>query len=152
MLVFVYCEKPSEFREGFVYNKWYFWYSFSYKINIVRYNINISNAWSGLTASMRLDRFAYICSSVQLFSLVIVYNRTHQWHVQASGMHYMSIHLSCHVKQESGLYEYKVFGSLPGCPPELCADVYMDLNYRKQWDSYVKGTYISETFSLILGR
>ncbi|KAA0706204.1 Phosphatidylcholine transfer protein [Triplophysa tibetana] len=40
--------------------------------------------------------------------------------------------------KESGLYEYKVLGSLPGCPPELCADVYMDLNYRKQWDSYVK--------------
>uniref|UniRef100_A0A671RS48 Phosphatidylcholine transfer protein n=1 Tax=Sinocyclocheilus anshuiensis TaxID=1608454 RepID=A0A671RS48_9TELE len=36
------------------------------------------------------------------------------------------------------LYEYKVFGSLASCAPDLCADVYMDLNYRKQWDSYVK--------------
>lgn len=41
--------------------------------------------------------------------------------------------------QETGLYEYKVFGTLSGCCPEVCADVYMDLDYRKQWDSYVKG-------------
>ncbi|XP_043091383.1 phosphatidylcholine transfer protein isoform X1 [Puntigrus tetrazona] len=41
--------------------------------------------------------------------------------------------------KETGLYEYKVFGSLAGCAPDLCADVYMDLNYRRQWDSYVKG-------------
>ncbi|XP_065134303.1 phosphatidylcholine transfer protein [Paramisgurnus dabryanus] len=40
--------------------------------------------------------------------------------------------------KESGLYEYKAFGSLTGCSSEICADVYMDLNYRKQWDSYVK--------------
>lgn len=41
--------------------------------------------------------------------------------------------------QETGLYEYKVFGVLATCTPELCADVYMDLPYRKQWDGYVKG-------------
>ncbi|KAM8945688.1 phosphatidylcholine transfer protein [Pelodytes ibericus] len=40
--------------------------------------------------------------------------------------------------QESGLYQYKIYGGLPECPPELCADVYMDLDYRKQWDQYVK--------------
>ncbi|XP_016149280.1 phosphatidylcholine transfer protein-like [Sinocyclocheilus grahami] len=40
--------------------------------------------------------------------------------------------------KETGLYEYKVFGSLTGCAPDLCADVYMDLSYRRQWDSYVK--------------
>ncbi|XP_069511038.1 phosphatidylcholine transfer protein [Ambystoma mexicanum] len=43
--------------------------------------------------------------------------------------------------KESGLYEYKIYGSLPDCPPELCADVYMDLEYRKQWDQYVKELY-----------
>lgn len=41
--------------------------------------------------------------------------------------------------QETGLYEYKVFGVLTTCTPELCADVYMDLTYRKDWDNYVKG-------------
>ncbi|XP_043946412.1 phosphatidylcholine transfer protein [Protopterus annectens] len=41
-------------------------------------------------------------------------------------------------REQSGLYEYKVFGSLKECSPELCADVYMDLEYRKQWDNYVK--------------
>ncbi|XP_072298768.1 phosphatidylcholine transfer protein [Eucyclogobius newberryi] len=40
--------------------------------------------------------------------------------------------------QETGLYEYKVFGVLESCPADVCADVYMDLNYRKHWDSYVK--------------
>ncbi|XP_026887650.2 phosphatidylcholine transfer protein [Electrophorus electricus] len=45
-----------------------------------------------------------------------------------------------HYVQDSGLYEYKVFGSL-STTPELCADVYMDLGYRKQWDSYVKELY-----------
>lgn len=41
--------------------------------------------------------------------------------------------------QRTGLYEYKVFGVLEDCPPALLADVYMDLDYRKQWDQYVKG-------------
>uniref|UniRef100_A0AAQ5ZL37 Phosphatidylcholine transfer protein n=1 Tax=Amphiprion ocellaris TaxID=80972 RepID=A0AAQ5ZL37_AMPOC len=40
--------------------------------------------------------------------------------------------------KETGLYEYKVFGVLATCTPELCADVYMDLTYRKHWDEYVK--------------
>ncbi|XP_075417680.1 phosphatidylcholine transfer protein isoform X2 [Tenrec ecaudatus] len=43
--------------------------------------------------------------------------------------------------QQSGLYEYKVFGVLEDCPPALLADVYMDLGYRKQWDQYVKELY-----------
>ncbi|TSX99869.1 Phosphatidylcholine transfer protein [Bagarius yarrelli] len=43
---------------------------------------------------------------------------------------------------ETGLYEYKVFGTLASCSPEVCADVYMDLDYRKHWDSYVKGKYV----------
>lgn len=41
----------------------------------------------------------------------------------------------------TGLYEYKVFGVLTTCTPELCADVYMDLAYRKHWDKYVKELY-----------
>ncbi|XP_061905426.1 phosphatidylcholine transfer protein isoform X2 [Entelurus aequoreus] len=40
--------------------------------------------------------------------------------------------------KETGLYEYKVFGGLSSCTAELCADVYMDLAYRKHWDGYVK--------------
>ncbi|XP_071384725.1 phosphatidylcholine transfer protein [Centroberyx affinis] len=43
--------------------------------------------------------------------------------------------------KETGLYEYKVIGVLTTCTPELCADVYMDLAYRKQWDGYVKELY-----------
>ncbi|XP_070837242.1 phosphatidylcholine transfer protein isoform X2 [Chaetodon trifascialis] len=43
--------------------------------------------------------------------------------------------------KETGLYEYKVFGGLTTCTPELCADVYMDLTYRKHWDSYAKELY-----------
>ncbi|KFM13187.1 Phosphatidylcholine transfer protein, partial [Aptenodytes forsteri] len=43
--------------------------------------------------------------------------------------------------QQSGLYEYKIFGGLADCPPKLCADVYMDLDFRKQWDQYVKELY-----------
>ncbi|XP_044839482.1 phosphatidylcholine transfer protein [Mauremys mutica] len=48
----------------------------------------------------------------------------------------ISIHRLYH--EQSGLYEYKIFGGLADCPPELLADVYMDLDYRKQWDQYVK--------------
>ncbi|KAG5832993.1 phosphatidylcholine transfer protein isoform X1 [Anguilla rostrata] len=43
--------------------------------------------------------------------------------------------------KETGLYEYKVFGVLPSCGPELCTEVYMDLAYRKKWDGYVKELY-----------
>ncbi|XP_049716155.1 phosphatidylcholine transfer protein isoform X1 [Elephas maximus indicus] len=43
--------------------------------------------------------------------------------------------------QETGLYKYKVFGVLEDCPPALLADVYMDLDYRKQWDQNVCELY-----------
>uniref|UniRef100_A0A8C5JE55 Phosphatidylcholine transfer protein n=1 Tax=Junco hyemalis TaxID=40217 RepID=A0A8C5JE55_JUNHY len=47
--------------------------------------------------------------------------------------------------QQSGLYEYKIFGGLADIPPKLCADVYMDLDFRKKWDQYVKELY-EETY------
>ncbi|XP_073444208.1 phosphatidylcholine transfer protein isoform X2 [Dendrobates tinctorius] len=43
--------------------------------------------------------------------------------------------------QKTGLYEYKIYGGLADCPAELCADVYMDLDYRKKWDQYVKALH-----------
>ncbi|XP_039937866.1 phosphatidylcholine transfer protein isoform X1 [Hirundo rustica] len=43
--------------------------------------------------------------------------------------------------EQSGLYEYKIFGSLADVSPKLCADVYMDLDFRKEWDQYVKELY-----------
>nr|XP_019606746.1 PREDICTED: phosphatidylcholine transfer protein [Rhinolophus sinicus] len=46
--------------------------------------------------------------------------------------------------QQTGLYEYKVFGVLEDTPPALLADVYMDLDYRKQWDQHVKELYEKE--------
>ncbi|XP_036693363.1 phosphatidylcholine transfer protein isoform X2 [Balaenoptera musculus] len=45
---------------------------------------------------------------------------------------------------QTGLYEYKVFGVLEDCSPGLLADVYVDLDYRKQWDQYVKELYEKE--------
>ncbi|XP_008414733.1 phosphatidylcholine transfer protein isoform X1 [Poecilia reticulata] len=53
----------------------------------------------------------------------------------------MGVQIHRRYDRETGLYEYKVYGALDGCDPELCADVYMDLMYRKQWDSYVKELY-----------
>uniref|UniRef100_A0A8C0TYP7 Phosphatidylcholine transfer protein n=2 Tax=Canidae TaxID=9608 RepID=A0A8C0TYP7_CANLF len=47
-------------------------------------------------------------------------------------------------KKQTGLYEYKVFGVLDNCLPDVLADVYMDLDYRKQWDQYVKELYEKE--------
>ncbi|KAL5010566.1 hypothetical protein ScPMuIL_012871 [Solemya velum] len=44
----------------------------------------------------------------------------------------------------SGLYSYKIYGALHDVPPELCIAVYMDLEYRKEWDSYVKELYEKE--------
>lgn len=37
-----------------------------------------------------------------------------------------------------------MFGTLASCSPAVCADVYMDLDYRKQWDPYVKGNIIAQ--------
>jgi len=42
--------------------------------------------------------------------------------------------------ESSGLYEYKVTGYL-NINTDLCFEVYMDLDYRKSWDSYVKELY-----------
>ncbi|KAI4532948.1 hypothetical protein MG293_015967 [Ovis ammon polii] len=41
------------------------------------------------------------------------------------------------LKKLTGLHEYKVSGIVRS-PPDLLADVYMDLDYRKQWDQYVQ--------------
>lgn len=40
-----------------------------------------------------------------------------------------------------GLYEYKIMGSLEDISPDVCKQVYMDLEYRKNWDDYVKELY-----------
>lgn len=41
--------------------------------------------------------------------------------------------------QETGLYEYKIHGAMEDLDPELCAQVYVDWEYRKKWDSYAIG-------------
>lgn len=46
--------------------------------------------------------------------------------------------------ETSGLYEYKVYGTLDDCPPDVCSEVYLDLEYRKKWDSYVSELYERE--------
>lgn len=48
------------------------------------------------------------------------------------------------LEESSGLYKYKIFGVLKDCSPALLADVYMDLDYRKQWDEYVEELYEEE--------
>ncbi|XP_059804149.1 phosphatidylcholine transfer protein isoform X2 [Hypanus sabinus] len=48
------------------------------------------------------------------------------------------IHIYRFYREETCLYEYKICGTISDCAPELFVDVYMDLDYRKQWDSYVK--------------
>ena len=40
--------------------------------------------------------------------------------------------------QGSQLYEYKVIGEID-VDAKLFASVYMDIEYRNKWDSYVKG-------------
>ncbi|XP_053231149.1 phosphatidylcholine transfer protein isoform X2 [Podarcis raffonei] len=40
--------------------------------------------------------------------------------------------------EKSGLYEYKVYATLGDCSPDVCAEVYMDLTYRTQWDRYLR--------------
>eukprot|EP00112_Aurelia_sp_Birch-Aquarium-sp1_P009233 Seg204.7 transcript_id=Seg204.7/GoldUCD/mRNA.D3Y31 product="Phosphatidylcholine transfer protein" protein_id=Seg204.7/GoldUCD/D3Y31 len=49
-----------------------------------------------------------------------------------------SMNVTIHRKYnpDSGLYEYKVLGTLD-CPAEICKQVYLDLEYRKTWDSHV---------------
>uniref|UniRef100_A0A5F5PI95 Phosphatidylcholine transfer protein n=1 Tax=Equus caballus TaxID=9796 RepID=A0A5F5PI95_HORSE len=44
--------------------------------------------------------------------------------------------------QDTRVYKYKVFGTLKNCPPALLTDVYMDLDYRKQWDQHVEGRFL----------
>ncbi|KAL8588696.1 hypothetical protein ACOMHN_046468 [Nucella lapillus] len=46
--------------------------------------------------------------------------------------------------ETSGLYQYKIYGVLDDVLPEICANVYMDLDYRRQWDTYAKELYETE--------
>lgn len=50
----------------------------------------------------------------------------------------MSVNV-CFILQVSGLYEYKIMGSILDVLPNVCKEVYMDLEYRKKWDEYVNG-------------
>ncbi|XP_076436970.1 phosphatidylcholine transfer protein-like [Babylonia areolata] len=43
--------------------------------------------------------------------------------------------------KSSGLYQYKTYGVMEGVTPEVCADVFMDYQYRQRWDAYVKAVY-----------
>ncbi|XP_037262254.1 phosphatidylcholine transfer protein isoform X1 [Falco biarmicus] len=53
----------------------------------------------------------------------------------------MSVKIYRVYDERSGLYEYKIFGDIADCPPKLCVDFYMDLNFRKQWDNNIKALY-----------
>ena len=56
-------------------------------------------------------------------------------------LHCRRLHRCLHLPlpQESGLYEYKIVGLMEDLDPELSAQVYVDWEYRKVWDSYVMG-------------
>ena len=51
----------------------------------------------------------------------------------------------CPFYQDTKLYEYKIFGVQEDLDPELSAQVYMDWEYRKKWDSYVLGEVEQQT-------
>ncbi|XP_033118245.1 phosphatidylcholine transfer protein-like [Anneissia japonica] len=53
----------------------------------------------------------------------------------------MNVKIYRKYKESSGLYEYKTFGVLEGISPDICAKVYTDLEYRKEWDKYAKELY-----------
>ncbi|XP_074646099.1 phosphatidylcholine transfer protein-like isoform X2 [Tubulanus polymorphus] len=40
--------------------------------------------------------------------------------------------------RDSGIFQYKFYGVLPDVSPDVCAQVYVDLEYRKAWDRTVK--------------
>ena len=46
-----------------------------------------------------------------------------------------------HCHQVSGLFSFKLYGKLD-VNPEVCVKVFMDLDYRRTWDGYVKGRII----------
>ena len=50
----------------------------------------------------------------------------------------------------SGLYEYKIMGSISDVLPDVCKQVYMDLEYRKNWDDYVYGKLVNYGKSKII--
>lgn len=83
------------------------------------------------------EQFREACAELQKPALT---GADWQLLVEASGITIYRL-----LDQPSGLYEYKVFGVLEGCSPALLADVYMDLDYRKQWDQYVKELYEKES-------
>ena len=41
----------------------------------------------------------------------------------------------------SGLYHYKTWGEVTTVEPEICSRVYVDMEYRKKWDSYCKSEH-----------
>uniref|UniRef100_A0A8C0DWW5 Phosphatidylcholine transfer protein n=1 Tax=Balaenoptera musculus TaxID=9771 RepID=A0A8C0DWW5_BALMU len=54
----------------------------------------------------------------------------------------MGVGIYWQLNQPTG--HYKAFGVLDDFPPDLLADVYMDFNYRKEWDEFVKELYERE--------
>eukprot|EP00071_Canis_lupus_P008034 XP_005624758.1 phosphatidylcholine transfer protein isoform X6 [Canis lupus familiaris] len=78
------------------------------------------------------DQFWEVCMELQRFQLV---GANWELMVEAQGI--------CVYRRldETGLCEYKVYGVLDNCLPDVLADVYMDLDYRKQWDEYIEELY-----------
>ena len=61
-------------------------------------------------------------------------------HSSGMGMGFTVFFLFLHsILQETSLYEYKIHGVMEDLDPEICAQVYVDTEYRKQWDSYAMG-------------
>ncbi|KAM9044828.1 phosphatidylcholine transfer protein [Megaptera novaeangliae] len=54
----------------------------------------------------------------------------------------MGVGIYWQLNQPTG--HYKAFGVLDDFPPDLLADVYMDFDYRKGWDEFVKELYERE--------
>ncbi|XP_077708739.1 phosphatidylcholine transfer protein-like isoform X1 [Canis aureus] len=79
------------------------------------------------------DQFWEVCMELQRFQLV---GANWELMVEAQG-----ICVYRRLDEQTGLCEYKVYGVLDNCLPDVLADVYMDLDYRKQWDEYIEELY-----------
>ncbi|CAD7667382.1 unnamed protein product [Nyctereutes procyonoides] len=79
------------------------------------------------------DQFWEVCMELQRFQLV---GANWELMVETQG-----ICVYRRLDEQTGLYEYKVYGVLGNCLPDVLADVYMDVDYRKQWDEYIEELY-----------
>ena len=110
--------------------------------------------WKSWRNLMRLTELEYICIFALIRRIIYIYfeicnNRNHcYWYVDIGNWNFVNDHHQSY----QGIWSVSLqdLGEVTTVEPEICSRVYVDMEYRKKWDSYCKSEHEFFTFKKIL--